>query len=127
MQNSGSQERGFHRPMLLFRDESVYKDSRGRDCISRNATARILGVSPQAVLDLICRRKLPAEHRGHMGTAVWLIPVRAVELYTVNPKQQAIGRIPKRWPVRARTTCDGCGMNRKVNLNYRCAQCAGEV
>ena len=45
-----------------------------------NATARVLGLARPTVLDLIRRRRIPAEYRGDLESAVWLIPVRAVEL-----------------------------------------------
>lgn len=113
--------------MILFRGEAVYRDSRGRDCLSLNATARILGISDVAVLYRIRSRSLPAEHRGDWESAVWLIPVRAVELCKVDPIWAAYGRIKKRWPLRGVSYCWTCRKQRKLSPEYQCIECSGEL
>ena len=119
----------FHKEpsLLTFRGEAVYRDSRGRDCVSMNAASRILGISRPAALYRIRSRSLPAEYRGDVESAVWLIPVRAVELCRPDPKWAAYGRIKKRWPLRGRTYCWSCRKQRTVDPEYRCIECSGEL
>ena len=112
---------------LLYRGEAMYVDTRGRQCLSRNAAARIHGVSPQAILERIRRKTLPAEHRGHMGTAVWLIPISALEATAVDRAAQRYGRIQRTWHGSRILICRGCRRRRKLGMSQLCLACEGVV
>ena len=113
--------------LLTFRGEAVQTDLRGRACISMNAAARALGISRPAVLYRIRSKSLPAERRGDWESAVWLIPVRAVELCKPDPIWARYGRIKKRWPLRGVSYCWTCRKQRKLSPEYQCIECSGEL
>ena len=111
---------------LSYMGEAVFISSRGFPSVSRNASARILGICPRAVLKRIRRRTLAAEHRGHMGTAVWLIPISALEATTVDRAAQQYGRIRRTYGSRF-LICRGCRRERRLGMSQLCLQCEGVV
>lgn len=113
--------------LLTYQGEAVYIGTRGQQCVSRNAAARLNGVSPQAVLERIRRRTLPAEYRGHMGTAVWLIPILALEVTTVDQTARRYGRIRRGWHGSQVLTCRGCRRRRKLGMSLLCLECEGTL
>jgi len=112
---------------LSYMGEAVFISSRGFPSVSRNASARILGICPRAVLNRIRRRTLAAEHRGHMGSAVWLVPISALKATTVDRAAQRYGRIRRTWHGSRILICRGCRRERRLGMSQLCLQCEGVV